>query len=178
MPTKRPTGQPKQNPFASIRPETPRQDVADTLGELIYDLLVAQNDAEAIKLLRQLRRAVREREAARRYLGLRPMRKGGRPPGALSKKTRAQSIDVFIAVQLCGLSVTEVIRRRHKDSTWTPTSADYRWVDRRLKFGRGAASRIWNGDPEVAQFSALQSLSPANRKVFARMVLQDLHRKV
>ncbi|MBI3989418.1 MAG: hypothetical protein HY347_07350 [candidate division NC10 bacterium] len=112
----------------------------------------------AIKRLRDLRRKVRDDPYLSRVFGIPPLQLGGRSEGSRSIDPML-SLRIALAIDQAGYTPTRVLRILGR---LTDGPAPYRWLKRRLKWGRAILFEL---DHELEQ-----TFSPEQRKKHRRWI--------
>ncbi len=140
----------------------PDPTIYDHFRFLLWTLLSLKPEGLAIHALRLLRRKARALPWCQAHLGLRPPGSPGRPRGSLSLDPRECAR--FVMAMDCGtLRKADMLRTLKK----TPNPATYRWLDRRLRYGR----LLCAGSLEDELGDLFIGRTPQDRRRWARALL-------
>ena len=132
--------------------------------EIFHALFLDEDERNAIKKLKELRRAIRRNPLVIKFLKLRPQREAGRPVGSYTINWDEATAIAF-AIGTGGLTKGEVLRTL----AGRPGRDPYHWLDRRLK--RAGGAEAWK---DKYLMSALSSLKPIDRKRLFKSFLREI----
>jgi hypothetical protein len=132
-------------------------------------LLMHEDEAEAVRELKRLRKVVR-RDPATAPL-LMPVRPAHRLKGSRGRSVVAVAIPIFCAVDYYGMKPTHVLGALHRKRA----SDDYKWLRKRLECGRELFESLCKVSPlPMLSRDAARKLPPDERKARALALLRGL----
>ena len=139
--------------------------------EIVWGLLLSEDEATAIRVLRFLRRAIRADRLTASYFGIPLARPQGRPRGH-DHTLEMWAYPLTIAIDHGGLKKSEALQALRRNTN----SANYKWLNRRLTVGRRNMETLKRANPtgHAAIVAHYERLSLPERKKDARELLKEI----